>query len=888
MSSRTARRSGSKGHSAGSRSAGTAGTAGTLGSPSDLPEGCKEILSYYQTDVVKRIALDCRKKFGTLLFHRMGSGKTIVAYSLLANFPTEPKRLILVPESIMDNFQAELPNGNINAGCDVFTFFHNKPPKIPDGTSSAETQRILKGFYFSDAAAGIRDMQASFDIVNYNTIKRIMNSDDTEAALNALFKGRILIADEAHNLLEFIKTHPKSALMQRAIWRCARIVLMTGTPIMSEASDVSALLRLVAGPSSEDVFPLDDTTFTRLYYNQNTSTELTNSVLYFLSNQLQHVTSAVSGAGPLLKVAAAVAAEAAKAESEGRPFNALSFAAYYVAANIGSAALKEIIVRAMEQKIISGEGIYSLKTEQFINQAINHVSFFDYEFSVPRAPGAPRPSLQFPVRSAFDVDVPYTKDQTNLLLRMLSRDADLTDIPGTLSGELKARSKDRTIVRRRSDRGVLGMKASDKMEDPAVYTYFGGQVGNISEDSYELLDRIEEREFSMGVTDPISGATQTIGWYQYHVPGLSKGHIPFKCPKFDKALELLLQIAKTMHASGAAQIYNAKGPMPDDPKNSRFLPLVYSNYEELGFKQFSAYLTHSGYRHIVYFKSATAPVSRTTLNMLAMQKSYPLVRREADLADAPLCAIIHPTIKEGISFTHAPAMVVLERIIGNGIQEQVYGRILRRYDAPLTSQEERPVKRIFQLAGTNGKVRTVDIEETGTVKKSSSFWDSVSAWRNYYSSTLEQYVIRKNILVRGAAYQDKRYFQHSMVPEGVTATENTKQEALLAALATALTKTDDKKLGQQCRARSLMSDPRCSLCLNGSCKACTDKNACGRAEALEATLEGGRSKRRVTMGRRSTRSKRRPASAAKRVRSAAKRSRRSGRRSGRKLRSKRT
>jgi len=180
----------------------------------------------------------------------------------------------------------------------------------------------------------------------------------------------------------------------------------------------------------------------------------------------------------------------------------------------------------------------------------------------------------------------------------------------------------------------------DNLMSVKGYTLFNSQMMNLLELSNEtslkeLLDHNKDTEVPPG---------------------------SFGCPKFETALKIICEARKT----------------------DGYLPVIYSNFIDNGYKSFSAFLTSFGLKHIVL--EPTDPQNVFDAKMDAATKiTWPLLNGpESDLdllkkSNAPVCIILHPLIKEGISFTYNTVMVAMEPVFGAGNQEQVYGRILRRF-----------------------------------------------------------------------------------------------------------------------------------------------------------------------------------------------------------------
>ena len=116
------------------------------------------------------------------------------------------------------------------------------------------------------------------------------------------------------------------------------------------------------------------------------------------------------------------------------------------------------------------------------------------------------------------------------------------------------------------------------------------------------------------------------------------------------------------------QMIEGDNVRPNGQPGQRFLPIVYCSYETT-FMEFSAFLTSMGLEHYV-FHGKDSEKRRSEMKHLVAESIYLI-------GEGPFCALLHPSIIEGLSLTWNPCMVVLDNIRGYGIQEQVYGRVLR-------------------------------------------------------------------------------------------------------------------------------------------------------------------------------------------------------------------
>lgn len=245
----------------------------------------------------------------------------------------------------------------------------------------------------------------------------------------------------------------------------------------------------------------------------------------------------------------------------------------------------------------------------------------------------------------------------------------------------------------------------------------------------------------------------------------------FTAPKFEKILDLIITCRQRNH----------------------FLPLVYSNFDKYGFQLLSAFLNNRGVRHlIIHSHDDYASWNTTMLNekqggLTQMPwprykrskptnedeiqawraenaeelkhykeylNNYPVLKNDApapgepakrttndiikeallDLVEnkeyVPMCILLHPDIKEGLSFTMQPEMMVLEVPLGIGNRDQIYARIIRALT--LTAQEGIPDSTYYKILPTpkldpNGNPIVKKDKDGNNIKKTDGTYD-VEMW----------------------------------------------------------------------------------------------------------------------------------------------------------------
>jgi len=748
-----------------------------------------QLLEYYQESVVERIVKYCRNEFGHLLIHRMGAGKTFTALSILNNFSGE--KVVIAPEGILN-----------------------------DGYGPQS--RDLK-FLFGENS---REMQESYTPMNYKMVAQMLQT----GVLQTFFANKIIVADEAHKFLEFLPDNPSEEQQKgaedllRAIHGAKHVVLLTGSPIITGAWNLTGLIALVARiPNAFDVFPYAEGSFNSLYKVPARRPEMafdsliTNFpllVALVVPGVLQTYNSVRTSLTSDLNV---VLAERANEITSPETYIAVLMAALQtlaykypvataIAAAIGAAGVGQVVSTIKDGFVnkFSTSTYEAIDEKKLVPNLEQYVSFFDYETSIPKL-GDPA-KLSFPKSQSVRVTVPYNHFQIDLMTKMKAKDVayqlsplerKVLNIPGTVT-------PDQYMLQA----SKLGNVSMDMFAYKPVATTDWGGKKNILEEVYTAVDRKTDAP-------------------------VSKDGV-FGCAKFEKCLNLLLEARNTIGfdtSELSPGIVGYTGTRSD----FNFLPIVYSNFNEQGFQVFSAFLTSKGYRHIIVHKNDTAQRRSKVLAYIADGYFKPYV------AGAPLCAILHPDIKEGLNLPFNPYIFVLEPVKSYGLQEQVYARILRRLKVPFPSDKDRIVKYVFQFEMSGGSNQVV-IDPNGSVQATqesiraqatAALTSAVFTIRNKLLRTLQQPYLIGSV--------DTRYFVYSNTPEFEMLQNNQSIKILLDSMAALFSKRDDKYFSQKCLEAKKSSS--CDVCVSGrstkgSCS-CKTSNSC----SLVAGKKRGRSKK---------------------------------------------
>jgi hypothetical protein len=176
----------------------------------------------HQTQFIKYTQKECYTKIGFLLFHFMGTGKTITALSWAMNY-SKFKTFIICPIGIENTWKLELK-------------------KI-------------------DKLSPMRKLT----IINFD--KFFANFANYEKEL----KDSVLIVDEAHNICNFFHTERDFYLkdsMLNVLKIPHRILLCSGTPLVHSITDLSILINII---TKRETLPMDSEQFYQTYGRVNAS-----------------------------------------------------------------------------------------------------------------------------------------------------------------------------------------------------------------------------------------------------------------------------------------------------------------------------------------------------------------------------------------------------------------------------------------------------------------------------------------------------------------------------------------------------------------------------------------------------------------------------------------
>ena len=310
----------------------------------------------------------------------------------------------------------------------------------------------------------------------------------------------------------------------------------------------------------------------------------------------------------------------------------------------------------------------------------------------------------FPLKVLKEVNLNYTYDQYYLNYKFVLNV--LTDAEKTML--------------RQNTYSKIGM---DIIDNYKLLLKIGKFLGNYSSDFEKYYTKLDTQTFSQylvldrnyqqkehSCTIQIQAVKQNI----------------FECPKFIDVKEKLQYFSKndTFPDSSVNQPHSYTDAVTREKK--RYLPLVYSYTEDYGISVFGCYLLSNNMSYILVHKSQKPikikhiqdPQDASSFIFVYADNNKPLQfnnllsqydktkikgKIDADPENftlleynkyigftvtyvinqigTPYCVLLDPTMTEGLNAKYNPAIFVLEPCNSYGDHEQVYGRVLRKYDS---------------------------------------------------------------------------------------------------------------------------------------------------------------------------------------------------------------
>lgn len=167
----------------------------------------------HQEEAINHIINKCSSQKGLILYHQMGTGKTITALSFFLHFSKKITKTVLIcPDEVKSIWINEM--GKL---------------KLPN---------IL--------------------------IDKIISFKELDKLKKINLKSTVIVIDECHNIIDwFYNNRDKVKPVIKKLQECKKILLLTGTPVYRDESDILFLVNIAAG---KDIVPYHSDQFREKYF----------------------------------------------------------------------------------------------------------------------------------------------------------------------------------------------------------------------------------------------------------------------------------------------------------------------------------------------------------------------------------------------------------------------------------------------------------------------------------------------------------------------------------------------------------------------------------------------------------------------------------------------
>lgn len=213
---------------------------------------------------------------GLLLYHGLGVGKTCSSIAVAEALLSEREVVVLLPASLRTNYINEIRKcGREEFVKELMYWSFSTKKTIPHLSPSLREKH--KGVWIAKSGrpsnfheippnrvaqidAQIGDIiENTYQFIHYNGVNTNKLKELTKNGKVNPFDGKVIIVDEVHNLVSGVanRARIKSALYNLVLTaRDARVVLLSGTPIINHPFEIALLVNLVKGHERSHTFEL--------------------------------------------------------------------------------------------------------------------------------------------------------------------------------------------------------------------------------------------------------------------------------------------------------------------------------------------------------------------------------------------------------------------------------------------------------------------------------------------------------------------------------------------------------------------------------------------------------------------------------------------------------
>jgi hypothetical protein len=216
---------------------------------------------------------------GLLLFHGLGSGKTCASIAVAESLMSNKKVYVLTPASLRENFLKEIrkcgdpiyvedqhwveKKANTDEEREkafkmgISEKFINEEGRyfitVPDMPSNFKNNPELQGVIKKQISDII---ESRFNFINFNGLSSA--NIDKVLSEEHMFDNSVIIIDEAHNLISgVVNDREIKRRLYDMIYNAvdAKVVCLTGTPVVNRPQEISFLMNLLRGPVKQLSIP---------------------------------------------------------------------------------------------------------------------------------------------------------------------------------------------------------------------------------------------------------------------------------------------------------------------------------------------------------------------------------------------------------------------------------------------------------------------------------------------------------------------------------------------------------------------------------------------------------------------------------------------------------
>ena len=216
---------------------------------------------------------------GLLFFHGLGSGKTCASIAVAESLMSNKKVYVLLPASLRDNFLKEIRK------CGDPIYVEDQHWVEKKANTEEEREKAFKmgisekfineeGRYFvtvPEMPANFKNnpelqplirkqigdiIESRFNFINFNGLSS--KNIDKELPEEHMFDNSVVIIDEAHNLISgVVNDREIKRRLYDMIYNAvdAKVVCLTGTPVVNRPQEISFLMNLLRGPTKQLAIP---------------------------------------------------------------------------------------------------------------------------------------------------------------------------------------------------------------------------------------------------------------------------------------------------------------------------------------------------------------------------------------------------------------------------------------------------------------------------------------------------------------------------------------------------------------------------------------------------------------------------------------------------------